>query len=302
MSAPAEAVRSVDDRVVLKDPWTAAILAFLLPGLGHLYQGRFFKAAIYSVCILGTFCCGVALGAGRPVYMYYYVQDEPNEVNHTAPRRRVRNLGYLAQVLVGLPTLPAAIQASRYESPSNEPVRRFVNANVDVPFTGQYIEYSAQGDEVVTPVSGRVSLAPVDTDSGAELAGTFTGTRTDTAEAVTLQLGGGGFDYAPPIMASPGREMRVDVIPADGQPVPAFGNAPFIDGVVPRAFWNWYGVPPEDRQLQEVNLKYGKQWELALVLTWIAGLLNVLAIWDAFDGPAYGYGRSTKPAKGSVPA
>ncbi|MFT5091852.1 MAG: hypothetical protein ACI93T_000671, partial [Porticoccaceae bacterium] len=29
---------------------------------------------------------------------------------------------------------------------------------------------------------------------------------------------------------------------------------------------------------------------LALVYTWIAGLLNILAVWDALQGPAYGYG------------
>ena len=26
------------------------------------------------------------------------------------------------------------------------------------------------------------------------------------------------------------------------------------------------------------------------MFTWIAGLLNLMAIWDAYDGPAYGYG------------
>jgi hypothetical protein len=29
---------------------------------------------------------------------------------------------------------------------------------------------------------------------------------------------------------------------------------------------------------------------MALVFTWVAGLLNLLAIWDAADGPAYAYG------------
>jgi hypothetical protein len=27
-----------------------------------------------------------------------------------------------------------------------------------------------------------------------------------------------------------------------------------------------------------------------MVYTWIAALLNVLVMWDAFEGPAYGYG------------
>ncbi|MFN9825440.1 MAG: hypothetical protein ACK58J_14935, partial [Planctomyces sp.] len=31
-------------------------------------------------------------------------------------------------------------------------------------------------------------------------------------------------------------------------------------------------------------------YDVAAVLTWIAGLLNLMAIWDAAQGPAYGYG------------
>ena len=33
---------------------------------------------------------------------------------------------------------------------------------------------------------------------------------------------------------------------------------------------------------------------MASVFTWIAGLLNLLVIWDAVDGPAYGYGDEKK--------
>ncbi len=33
----------------------AAFLAWLIPGAGHYYQRRYFKATIFSVAILGTF-------------------------------------------------------------------------------------------------------------------------------------------------------------------------------------------------------------------------------------------------------
>ena len=33
---------------------------------------------------------------------------------------------------------------------------------------------------------------------------------------------------------------------------------------------------------------------MAMVFTWIAGLLNILAIWDAVEGPAFGYGDEHK--------
>jgi hypothetical protein len=40
-------------------------------------------------------------------------------------------------------------------------------------------------------------------------------------------------------------------------------------------------------------------FELALVFTWIAGLLNILAVWDALEGPAYGYGdEEPEPSEG----
>ena len=39
----------------LKDPALAALLAWLIPGLGHWYQGRRAKAVLFFVCIMGLF-------------------------------------------------------------------------------------------------------------------------------------------------------------------------------------------------------------------------------------------------------
>ena len=64
MSTPAATPET--PTVDLKNRWLAAGLALLLPGLGHLYQGRIFKAAIYSVCILGLFFTGQALATPKP--------------------------------------------------------------------------------------------------------------------------------------------------------------------------------------------------------------------------------------------
>jgi hypothetical protein len=72
-----------------------------------------------------------------------------------------------------------------------------------------------------------------------------------------------------------------------------------IVGSIPRSLLESYGVAPDQNQLQEVTGRLGKIHELALVFTWIAGLLNVLAIWDCVQGPAYGFGdevaTGTKP-------
>jgi len=83
----------------------AAFLAWLIPGLGHFYQGRVAKAVLYFVCIMGIFIYGVYLGGnsqfgyGRAVYCSFS-QDE-------------WRLPYICQIGMGLPALPACIQAIR---------------------------------------------------------------------------------------------------------------------------------------------------------------------------------------------
>ena len=63
-----------------------------------------------------------------------------------------------------------------------------------------------------------------------------------------------------------------------------------IEGTIPRSFTDWYQVPLEEDAIQEMNRRLGRRYEIALLFTWVAGLLNLLAIWDAYEGPAYGYG------------
>lgn len=156
-----------DEQVVnLKDPILAGILAWLVPGAGHLYQHRRAKAAIFFVCIFGTFMYGMFLGEGRVVY----AQWEGPEF---------RRYPYICQVGVGLPSLPAAV------------------------------------------------LAWTDGES-------FFGTKW----------------YVPPEI---------------------FG-----------------GKSPE---LDELHLRLNRRFELGTVFTMIAGLLNVLAIYDAVCGPAYSIAR-----------
>lgn len=43
------------------------LLAWILPGLGHLVQGRVTKAAYFGALVLGTFVLGVWLGDGASV-------------------------------------------------------------------------------------------------------------------------------------------------------------------------------------------------------------------------------------------
>ncbi len=94
-------IKSGDNESVieLKDPAIAAFLAWLIPGAGHLYQGRTTKGLLFMICILGTFFYGLVLGNGKVVYASW----RPND----------KRLPYLCQVGAGLPALPAMLEAYR---------------------------------------------------------------------------------------------------------------------------------------------------------------------------------------------
>jgi hypothetical protein len=94
-------VKSGDTETVveLKDPAIAAFLAWLVPGAGHLYQGRTTKGLLFMICILGTFFYGLVLGDGKVVYASWRPAD--------------KRLPYLCQVGAGLPALPALVEAYR---------------------------------------------------------------------------------------------------------------------------------------------------------------------------------------------
>ena len=87
----------------LKNPPLAAFLAWLVPGLGHFYQGRIAKGVLYSTCILGLFGLGLFLGEGKIVYWRWVnpIQD-PDHFR----------LYYVGQFFAGLAALPALIQAT----------------------------------------------------------------------------------------------------------------------------------------------------------------------------------------------
>ena len=101
-----DAGQAAEETIDLKEPGLAAFLAWLVPGLGHWYQGRRFKAALYSTCILGTFFYGLYLGGssevgwGRVVYFSF----RPNDLR----------LAFLCQIGTGVPAAPALFQAGLF--------------------------------------------------------------------------------------------------------------------------------------------------------------------------------------------
>jgi len=91
MTDNAKSAEPSEAAVNLKDPFWAGILAWLWPGMGHLYQGRIAKGILYMVCILGIFFFGLILGGGHVVY--------------------AGRISYFCQAGAGAPALPALVQS-----------------------------------------------------------------------------------------------------------------------------------------------------------------------------------------------
>jgi hypothetical protein len=96
-----EAVVEID----LKDPRLAAFLAWLVPGLGHIYQGRTGKGVLFFVCIVGTFFYGWYIGGQRVVYA--------STANVFSMQFLQDRWQYVCQVGAGLPALPALVERQR---------------------------------------------------------------------------------------------------------------------------------------------------------------------------------------------
>lgn len=285
MSAPSE-TPSVD----LKNRWLAAGLALLLPGLGHLYQGRIFKAAIYSVCILGLFFSGQALGDWKVVYLGDSDAGGRMPVGGRAQIIGRLLQGYGAQFPVGAVAWPAIVQTRRYHGEENDG-RSSLDGPMTEPFTGALGYDAVNGPRVIARVRGTVTLEP----NGANATGRFVG-ETEDGKPIELELKS-LLDLGRKISANEDRTLAAAVAAVPpGFDVPA-GTDIALRGGIRRPLVDRYQVPLGDIGEDDLTARLGGRLEIAYVFTWIAGLLNVLAIWDALDGPAYGIGNEPEARK-----
>ena len=116
-------------KVDLKNPAIAALLAFLLPGAGHYYQGRKHKAILFAVCILGLFLTGFIIGRGRVVYAYPNTFKVTNLAKMLSKKGREEiakdsyqdfRIHSYAQAMVGIPAFPMILQSRIGPKPVDE--------------------------------------------------------------------------------------------------------------------------------------------------------------------------------------
>ena len=134
---PAEYNGAASDKpleIELKEPWLAALLAWLVPGLGHLYQGRTAKGLLFFTCIFGTFLFGFLIG-GRNVVYASSRGDEPWRWQ------------YYCQLGVGVPAMPALLQKGRPEGSSH-------------PMLGDFMAPPSKQPQPLQDNSGNMSKQP----------------------------------------------------------------------------------------------------------------------------------------------
>lgn len=304
MTAPAP-----EPKVDLKNRYLAALLSFLIPGAGQLYQRRHFKAGVFFCGIMLLSMWGMQMGDWKIMYRLeasstseaqrghpFDPREDPHEP-FNPPRDRApsrtgtrSHWGYFAQAPVGIFTLISHLQERRYYSEKN------IGAAVE----GLSAEQAAEGFLSITDVArndagqfetrrvvvrGSLRRETRDGEFGREEIAIFTG-ETDAGVPVEF-LTSSQIQLDAPIAADSRRYLSCPVNDIDAVPT----RSGEFHGWIDRGWFDRFLVPPDALTIERLHYNLGKKLTLAEVFTWIAGMLNVLVIWDALAGPAYGYRR-----------
>lgn len=274
-----------DPRIPLKNRFLAGLLGFLFPGAGHLYQGRLFKAVVYSICILALFLTGMVMADWKAIQPpgkfgmkgtpLYFDDGRGNDAGSG-----IRTLKFVAQGSLGIPTIVSITQNRRYGHASHAPVTE-LKSPLDTSFHG-FVNLKTGTGNKEGYASGTVHLEPAAGEFGrSQIGGTFSGTLEGEPIELTLES---NVELGPELGADRFRGLQATLRDTEGN------HCGEIQGGIPRAFLNRFMMTMNPDEENELQTQLGKRHELAMVLTWIAGLLNILAIWDAVEGPAYGFG------------
>jgi hypothetical protein len=97
--------------------WTAAVLGYLIPGLGQIYQGRIGKGVLFLVCLYTLFFYGMFLGSGKNVYLYTAGPQDPAAPRGGFVQQLLNRSHFYGQFWIGVVAWPAIIQSYYPDEP-----------------------------------------------------------------------------------------------------------------------------------------------------------------------------------------
>lgn len=191
------------EKLDLRNPPLAALLAWMVPGLGHWYQGRVGKAVLYFVCIMGLFLIGCRQGQWRVVY-FRWDEDE-------------WRWSYLAQIGVGLAALPALLHKAEWIAWMPERLQRFQAPPSDQELDKLHRTFGVRMDVAViyTVIAGLLNILVVfDALSGPALYEPERTVQREQSRVVTntrpIVASGPTNPIAPPISKNPANASASD--------------------------------------------------------------------------------------------
>ena len=107
-------------QIDLKNRPLAALLAWLWPGAGHLYQGRTAKGMLLMLCIMSTFIFGFYIGGAKVVYASPKTLAQLRAADQSAGslrligRQALDRWQFLCQAGIGSVAIPAVVERQRF--------------------------------------------------------------------------------------------------------------------------------------------------------------------------------------------
>ncbi|QDU90266.1 TM2 domain protein [Pirellulimonas nuda] len=130
--------------IALKSPGFAALLSWLVPGLGQMYQGRTGKGILFFLCIGGTFLFGLMVGGGRVAYASQ-LPITPSPVGFVQDR-----WPFLCQAGIGAFAIPAIV-ARQFEIQGKPPLPGELFRPPGLAGQGQFTTADGAGATVFHP-------------------------------------------------------------------------------------------------------------------------------------------------------
>ena len=179
-SIPDIAIDEIEAQIVdPPNPYSGALLAWIFPGAGHLYQGRTAKGLLFMGCLVPLFLYGMILGGGKVAFA------SPKPLYPPAGFI-VDRWQFVCQSGIGAVALPAMVQRERFNlhqgplltqwfyPPSSSNIDTNGNKFTSEDLSGNLVEHASQLDQwaselgflfelggVVTAIAGLLNLLVV---------------------------------------------------------------------------------------------------------------------------------------------